>query len=82
MKYTFLVCLLFLSGCSSVIAPAPSVAPATEKPDACAEIYQPVCGEIQVQCIKAPCPPIKETFSNKCFAEMRGATNIIEGECS
>lgn len=36
---------------------------------ACTKEYAPVCAEVQVQCITAPCPPIKETFSNKCVME-------------
>lgn len=35
----------------------------------CTMEYAPVCGEIQVQCVKAPCPPIKETFANTCIAK-------------
>ena len=45
----------------------------TENPDQtpvmCTLEYAPVCAEVQVQCIKAPCPPIKETFGNKCQME-------------
>lgn len=33
---------------------------------ACTREYMPVCWEVQVQCIKAPCYPIMQTFSNKC----------------
>ncbi len=47
----------------------------------CTTQYDPVCGEVQVQCIKAPCPPIKETFSNTCFAAKAGAFNVVPGEC-
>lgn len=36
--------------------------------DICAEIYAPVCANVQIQCIKAPCYPIKETFGNSCEA--------------
>jgi hypothetical protein len=36
---------------------------------ACTKEYAPVCAEVQVQCIMAPCPPLKETFSNKCVME-------------
>jgi len=36
--------------------------------EACIEIYAPVCGYVQVECIKAPCNPVQETFSNSCFA--------------
>lgn len=36
--------------------------------DICAEIYAPVCANVQIQCTKAPCYPIKETFGNSCEA--------------
>ena len=36
--------------------------------DGCIEIYQPVCGQIQVECVTAPCDPVKETFENSCKA--------------
>lgn len=48
---------------------------------ACPTDFKPVCGEIDVQCIKAPCPPIKTTFQNRCEAEKEGAKNIVEGAC-
>ena len=48
----------------------------------CTKEFKPVCGEIEVQCIKAPCPPIKTTFENRCLAENEGAKNIIEGACT
>lgn len=48
----------------------------------CTEEYAPVCGEVQVQCIKAPCFPVKKTFSNKCFAEVAGAKVLYAGECT
>ncbi|MBI5414212.1 hypothetical protein HZA38_01725 [Candidatus Peregrinibacteria bacterium] len=47
----------------------------------CAEIYAPVCGKIEVQCIKAPCDPVEQTFSNRCFAEQAKAFDIVEGKC-
>ena len=28
----------------------------------CTMEYAPVCAEVEVQCIQAPCPPIQETF--------------------
>jgi len=51
----------------------------TQKP--CTREYMPVCGEVEVQCFKAPCDPIKKTFPNKCEAENGNAKNIIEGIC-
>ena len=50
--------------------------------DACIEIFKPVCAEINVQCITEPCPPIKETFSNSCFACKNSLVDkYTEGEC-
>ncbi len=53
--------------------------PGDEKP--CTKEYMPVCGEVQVQCIKAPCPPLKTTYPNRCMAENAGAQDIQEGSC-
>jgi hypothetical protein len=47
----------------------------------CTKEYKPVCGESEVQCIKAPCPPLKQTYGNRCEAENARAKNITEGEC-
>ncbi|MBW7954867.1 hypothetical protein H3C61_03570 [Candidatus Gracilibacteria bacterium] len=48
----------------------------------CTMQYAPVCAEVQVQCIKAPCPPILETFSNKCEMENNSLAKFLhEGEC-
>lgn len=38
--------------------------------EVCAEIYQPVCASVNVECITEPCDPVQETFSNSCFACM------------
>ena len=47
----------------------------------CTKEYKPVCGEVQVVCIKAPCYPVIETFGNRCEANAAHATNIQEGTC-
>jgi len=47
----------------------------------CTREFQPVCGEVQVQCFTTPCPPIKTTFENRCLAENEGAKNIMDGAC-
>ena len=50
--------------------------------EACIEIYQPVCGQIQVECITAPCDPVKETFENLCKACTNSRViSYTEGEC-
>ncbi len=48
---------------------------------ACTREYAPVCGVVQVQCIKAPCNPVRETFSNSCMANMVHATDVTVGAC-
>ncbi len=42
--------------------------PEQRNADFCAEIYKPVCAKVNIQCIRAPCDPINETFSNPCEA--------------
>jgi heat shock protein HslJ len=51
------------------------------EPVACTMEYAPVCGKVQVQCIKAPCDPVPETFANRCMAVAGHATDIREGAC-
>lgn len=48
----------------------------------CTPDAKPVCGELQIQCIKAPCLPIKQTFPNRCEAEKLNVLNITEGACT
>jgi hypothetical protein len=52
-----------------------------DNPPICTMEYKPVCGEVEVQCIKAPCLPIKQTFGNDCMAKAAKAKNITQGEC-
>ncbi len=49
----------------------------------CTKEYAPVCGSVAVQCIKAPCPPVPETFSNRCSACAQGNVSSYEqGACT
>jgi hypothetical protein len=51
--------------------------------DGCIEIYQPVCGQMQVECITAPCDPVKQTFENSCKAcTNERVLSYTKGECS
>lgn len=36
--------------------------------DVCTAIYASVCAKVNVQCIRAPCNPVNETFPNSCEA--------------
>jgi len=79
--FTLLVLLtVFFTACSQV--QEIRCLPEQRDVDACIEIYQPVCGTVNVQCITTPCDPVKETFSNSCFACKNSLVDYyIEGEC-
>jgi len=49
---------------------------------ACTKEYRPVCADLEVQCVQAPCYPIRGTYANTCVAESQGAVIVSEGECS
>lgn len=50
---------------------------------ACTMQYEPVCASVAVQCIKAPCPPIEQTFGNTCMMNANKlATYLHDGECT
>ena len=67
------------SNVHSTLPSTVTVTPGDQKP--CTKEFVPVCGKIQVQCIKAPCPPIDTTFQNRCEAENAKATDIVAGAC-
>jgi len=53
-----------------------------KNPVACTMEYAPVCASVQVQCIKAPCPPIQQTYGNKCTMNANKLAKFLyEGEC-
>jgi hypothetical protein len=47
----------------------------------CTDEYEPVCGELDVQCIQEPCLPIEVTFTNICELNQAGAVLVYESEC-
>jgi hypothetical protein len=50
--------------------------------DVCIKIYAPVCGKVNVQCIKAPCYPVEQTFGNSCEACANPLVeSYVSGEC-
>ncbi|MDB4984315.1 MAG: hypothetical protein JWM20_494 [Patescibacteria group bacterium] len=50
-------------------------------PIICTAIYQPVCGQKTIYCIKAPCDPIQRTYANNCMLGADNATFLYSGEC-
>ncbi len=50
-------------------------------PKACTKEYMPVCGMVQVQCVAAPCNPVRTDFGNRCMAESAWAFDITDGTC-
>jgi|GEM_PF-3513293 len=56
--------------------------PEQREAEACVFIYDPVCANVNVECITAPCPPIKQTFGNSCEACRNSRViDYIKGEC-
>ena len=56
--------------------------PDQREADVCIQIYEPVCAKVNIQCIKAPCYPILETFSNSCEACKNSLVeNYTKGAC-
>ncbi|MEK7555694.1 MAG: hypothetical protein AAB523_00215 [Patescibacteria group bacterium] len=57
--------------------------PEQRNAEVCAQIYQPVCATVNIQCITTPCDPIQETFPNACSACGNPlVSSYIAGECS
>jgi len=55
----------------------------SRKADACDDIFNPVCATVEIQCVKAPCNPVKQTFSNACEACVNPLVkNYAAGECT
>lgn len=49
---------------------------------ACTMEYAPICWKVQVQCIKAPCYPVLQTFWNKCtLSKNKSAVYLHDWEC-
>ncbi len=59
----------------------PVTIPPAEPVVVCTDLREPVCGELVVQCIKAPCPPAQVTYNNQCELEKAGARFIQSGAC-
>ena len=56
--------------------------PSQRQGDACFQIYDPVCAKVNIQCIKAPCDPVYQTFSNPCEACRNSLVgSYTKGEC-
>lgn len=54
----------------------------SRKADACGEILDPVCATVEIQCIKAPCDPVWQTFPNPCEACLNPLViTYTTGEC-
>jgi hypothetical protein len=54
----------------------------TNENGTCITLYKPVCAKVQVQCVRAPCPPINQTFGNSCEACNNPlVSTYTEGEC-
>lgn len=75
--------------CTGAISPSPlpnqriNCSPESRKADFCTTDINPVCAKINIQCIKAPCNPINQTFNNSCEACKNPLVESYEkDECS
>ncbi len=73
----FMVSVFFLS----ILAIISTQAYAANNIQICPADYSPVCATVPVQCIKAPCKPLTQTFANSCVAKVAGATTYSTWVC-
>ncbi len=75
--------IVLIAGCSSTRGPERfSCTPEQREAKACAEIYLPVCATVNIQCIRAPCYPVNQTFPNACEACRNPLVELYsDGEC-
>lgn len=57
------------------------IEPTPREPILCPMIYDPVCAEKPVVCVRAPCPAIRKTFGNDCQANAENYTVLYKGQC-
>lgn len=56
--------------------------PRLSEPIFCTEQYEPVCAQVQVECVTTPCDPVSQTYSNSCFACANDRVlSYTEGDC-
>lgn len=62
-------------------APTPAPQPNPGNGMVCPQHYAPVCAQKAVQCVRAPCPAVKQTFGNSCMASAQGYSVLYNGTC-
>jgi len=78
IKYKLLILLILFTGCENN-----NININKTKNIICPQVYAPVCAKILVECIKAPCPKIQQTFSNSCFLKKNPRAKFLHnGECA
>jgi len=51
--------------------------------EVCVAVYQPVCGNVNVQCVTEPCPLVQRFFSSPCEACQNPLVeSYVFGECA
>lgn len=52
------------------------------EPGSCIAVVEPVCAQVQVECVTTPCNPVPQTFGNSCEACANSRVlSYVEGEC-
>ncbi len=74
--------LALIAGCSSERSEQLSCTPEQREAEGCYQAYEPVCATVNIQCIRAPCYPVDETFPNACEACRNPLVDTyVKGEC-
>ena len=60
----------------------PKASTSIDQGTVCLTVYQPVCADLVVQCIQAPCYPIRSTYASGCEAEAAGAKVVSRSACT
>lgn len=80
MKKKGFVSIFLLLACFSIVFAQNTSS--SDNPIICTMEYRPVCASVQVQCIKAPCDPVQQTFGNACMMNAnKNTTYLHDGEC-
>ena len=73
------------AACPEEVSGSPEVQYCGPRPTelgACIALFEPVCAQVQVECVTTPCDPVSQTFGNSCEACSNSRVlSYVAGEC-